>query len=393
MLNRLRKRVILFRLFACGALALMTACSTTPSPQPPRQPENTGLVADPVLGVADTGTRCTIPAMMDLWHSRADGQVEDFPLGPGDEITISVPEIEEIQNENVRVAQDGTITLPLIGTVQVGGLDEDQARAVIDGRLAQYMRRPRLEMYVERYRSREVAVAGAVQKPGVYDLASFGDSLNDMIAMAGGLAPSAAQRAIFLPAATPQRLTAMSASSDPEPNVKTVDSNPNVNTVRTAAIFAPTEHQSEVNGGMLAHRISITLPLGRSGDEGCLNMPARPGDVILIPAAGNVTVVGWVRNPSTYTITPGMTVLGAVTAAGGAVFSRHVEVLRTDQAGERVVKRFTISDLESGAVQDIPVDAGDVVLVEKSAIGAVPYGLWELFERFGTGVGVGIPVP
>jgi protein involved in polysaccharide export with SLBB domain len=186
---------------------------------------------------------------------------------------------------------------------------------------------------------------------------------------------------IFLPAGMTQYSTPMSVA--PSDTAK----------VTQVSTVAANGQVSGVYSGMLARRISITLPLGRSGDMGCLNMPARPGDVILVPTAGTVTVVGWVRNPGSYPISPGMTVLGAVTAAGGALFSWHAEVMRTDQTGSRVVKRFSLSHLENGAETDIPVQAGDVVLAEKSVVGAVPYGLKALFDRFGGGVGLGIPVP
>jgi len=319
--------------------------------------------------------------MLNVWQNRADERLEGFPIGPGDEIAFSVPEIEELQNQHGRISQDGTVSLPLIGTVHIGGLDEDQARAVLSQRLSYFMKRPRLEMYIERYRSREVAVAGAVQKPAVYDLASTDDSLSDMIEMAGGLAPSAAQTAIFLPAGKGQHSSGTSLESDPSANLRAVSATPD------------NEQGTGGNRGMLSRRISIRLPLGRSGDEGCLNMPARPGDVIIIPTSGTVTVVGWVRAPGSYAISPGMTVLGAVTAAGGAMFSWHAEVMRTDENGSRVVKRFNLNSLETGAQTDIPVEAGDVVLVEKSAIGAIPYALREIFDRVGGGVGVGLPTP
>jgi polysaccharide biosynthesis/export protein len=371
-----RKGLVWALLLACIGASVIASCSTTPSPQP-AQPQVPGLVNDPVLGRADSGNRCTIPAMIDLWRSRADAPREDYPLGPGDEITISVPEIDELQNQQVRVAQDGTISLPLIDTVVVGGLDERQARATISQRLSKYMKNPRLEMYVDRYRSRGVAVAGAVQKPGVFDLAAFGDSLSDMIALAGGLSPAAAQNAIFIPIGMTQNSPAETIAPSDAANLAPVNAVTN-------------EQLPAAYGDVPASRVSITIPFGRAGDDGCLNMPARPGDVILVPAAGTVTVVGWVRNPGSFPISPGMTVLGAVTAAGGAVFSWHAEVLRTDQNGSRVEKRFSLSDLESGTETDIPVEAGDVVLVEKSVVGAVPYGMWELFERFGTGVGMGV---
>lgn len=374
---RCRKELFRSLSLACAGVVLMASCSTAP-PQHASAPQNTGLLNDPVLGVADT-TRCAIPAMVDLWRRRADAPTEDYPMGPGDEITISVPEIDELQNQHARVAQDGTISLPLIGTVVIGGLDEDEARATISQRLSRYMKEPRVEMYVDRYRSRGVAVAGAVQKPGIFDLATFGDSLSDMIAMGGGLSPTAAQRAIFIPVGMTQNSTVGAVT--PSANAA------NLTKVTGVANEEPPAAYSDIP----ASRVSIVVPFGRAGDEGCLNMPARPGDVILIPTAGTVTVVGWVRNPGSFPISPGMTVLGAVNSASGAVFSWHAEVLRTDQNGSRVEKRFSLSDLETGKETDIPVEAGDVVLVEKSVAGAVPYGLWQLFGNFGTGVGVSVP--
>lgn len=315
--------------------------------------------------------------MTDLWRHRADTPLEDYELGPGDEVTISVPEVEELQNQKGRISQDGTLSLPLLGTVDVGGLTEDQARQVMVQRLSKYMKVPRVEMYVDRYRSRGVAVAGAVQKPGVYDLATFGDSLDDVLAMAGGPTQSSAQRAIIFPVGITQ-----SGSSI------TVD--------KPAASALPTPVSAstlEVPGATtesLRRRVAIAVPLGRQGDAGCLDMPARPGDIILIPTAGTVTVYGWVRNPGSFPITPGMTVLGAVTAAGGAIFTWHSQLLRTDQQGTRVVKEFSLSDLEDGTATDVPVESGDVVLVEKSVVGAVPYLVWEVFNRFGAGVGFGL---
>jgi polysaccharide biosynthesis/export protein len=374
--KRSRHKMAIALLLGFGSMALIAGCSSTPPPQPPPHAQG-GLPADPVLGVADTGTRCTIPAMMELWRERSEGAHGDYPLGPGDEIVISVPEIDELQNQHMRVGQDGTISMPLVGTVDVGGVDETQARDMIQQRLSKFMKDPRLEMYVDRYRSRGVAVAGAVQKPGVYDLASFGDSLDDMLAMAGGLTNTSAQHAIFLPAGISEgEAAAVSAAPDAAPGL--------------TPISVPSNgHDAAGASDTLNRRITIVIPFGRDGDTGCLNMPARPGDVIVIPAAGAVTVEGWVQNPGSFPINPGMTVLGAVTAAGGALFSWHAEVMRTDENGSRVVKEFSLTDLQNGTETDIPVESGDVVLVQKSALGAIPYGLYEIFNKIGGGIGVG----
>ena len=368
----------LLRLCLAGSIVVCLASCSGSSAAPPAQVQTGELLSDPVLGVADTRTRCTIPAMLNLWAHRADSPPSDYPVGPGDEITITVPEIEELQNQHVRVSQEGTVSLPLIGIVEVGGLDENQAREAVKRRLAEYMKEPRLELYVEHYRSRGVAVAGAVQRPAIYDLASFGDSLGDVIAMAGGLTPAAAQEAFFLPVGVTQRSSEVASSSEPTL----------VTPVATNGL-----DQTPSSRRALSQRVSISVPLGRNGEDGCLNMPARPGDIVIIPTAGTVTVAGWVQNPGSYPIMPGMTLLSAVSAAGGPVFSWTADILRTDQSGARVIKQVKLSDIQNGSQPDIRVESGDVIMLEKSVVGAVPYGLWQIFERSGTGVGVGVGVP
>jgi protein involved in polysaccharide export with SLBB domain len=133
---------------------------------------------------------------------------------------------------------------------------------------------------------------------------------------------------------------------------------------------------------------SIVLNMNTDGDAGCLGLPARPGDVVIVPVAGEVMVEGWIRNPGAFAITPGMTILGAVSAAGGPVFSWWVELIRANPSGGKTITKYTLSRLESGKETDPPVQSGDVLLVEKSVVGAVPYGLYELFAHFGTGMGI-----
>jgi polysaccharide export outer membrane protein len=115
-------------------------------------------------------------------------------------------------------------------------------------------------------------------------------------------------------------------------------------------------------------------------------MPARPGDVLVVPVAGEVMVQGWVQNPGAFAITPGLTILGAVSAAGGPVFSWWAELLRTDQAGGKTITHYSLSQLQSGEAADPLVQSGDIIVVEKTLVGAVPYAFYEVFMHFGTGV-------
>jgi hypothetical protein len=123
-----------------------------------------------------------------------------------------------------------------------------------------------------------------------------------------------------------------------------------------------------------------------TSDQGELNVPVRPGDVIMIPARGQVLVQGWVPNPGAYQITPGMTALGAVTAAGGQLYSSSAVVLRAGPDGKKVQLPVNLSGVEKGRTADVEVISGDVVIVERSLTGALPYSLNFLLSKFGTGV-------
>jgi protein involved in polysaccharide export with SLBB domain len=113
----------------------------------------------------------------------------------------------------------------------------------------------------------------------------------------------------------------------------------------------------------------------------------------MVPIAGQVMVQGWVQGAGAYRITPGMTLLGAISAAGGATFSWTAALMRTDSDGKETFTEFSLTKLQKGQERDVAVQSGDVVVVERSAIGAVPYTIFMLFQRFGTGVGMGVPIP
>lgn len=336
---------------------------------------------------------CKISEVMELWQQRkADGS-GDFAIGPGDEITISVPEVEELQRQKVRVSSDGTIGLSLIGTMKVAGMDEEELKAALVSRLSDFMRYPRVDLFVETYQTREVAVTGAVQKPGRYDLPNRNESIIDMIGRAGGMTSDSAQKVIFVP-----------ANFDEESEEKTASARPLRRTSRDApgaGAFRPTAFEDQApsppgetpSDANLNSRRWIVIDLAHQQAHACLDLPTRPGDVIVIPIAGEVMVQGWVTNPGAFKITPDMTILGAVSAAGGALFSNSVELLRTDSTGRHVAVQFNLSELANGQQTDAQVQSGDVVVVEKTAAAAIPYALLQIFNHFGSGIGFGVPFP
>jgi polysaccharide export outer membrane protein len=354
-----------------------------------------GVVAtDPApAGLGSSITQsCKISEVTELWQERKADSSRDFAIGPGDEITISVPEIEELQKQKVRVSSDGTIGLSLIGTMKVAGMDEEDLKAAIVRRLSDYMKYPRVDLFVESYQTREVAVTGAVQKPGRYDVPNRNESIIDMIGRAGGMTSDSAQKVIFVPANVDEKSEKKTASARPLPGMS--PDAPGAGTFSPTAFEdqaqpPPSEIPSDAN---LNGRRWVVIDLAHQQSHACLDLPTRPGDVIVVPIAGEVMVQGWVKNPGAFKITPDMTILGAVSAAGGAYLLSHsVEVLRTDSTGKHVAAHFNLAELAKGQQTDAQVQSGDVVVVEPTIAGAIPYTLGQIFNRFGTGVYLPIP--
>jgi len=326
----------------------------------------------------------------------------DFAIGPGDVISISVPDVPEINSRVERVSAQNNIDLPVAGEIKVGGLTEDQAREAIRTALAKLVKDPDVNLFVKEYKSRQVAVVGMVNRPGLYSLNSRSDTILDLIGRAGGMNERASNVVMLVPAppssngripssvladlhdqrrnashgsATNAQLGVQTAVSAQGPEAATA---PDPKGIQQASY-------SPVPKGAESVSIDVTSLTRGSPDD----IPVRPGDVIIVPASGSVLVQGWVRTPGAYPITPGLTEYGAITAAGGAMFSSTARLLRANHSGERTEYAFDLAKIEHGEEQDIQVESGDVVVVNKSATGAVPYGVYFLFEHFGTGITMG----
>ena len=111
---------------------------------------------------------------------------DDTTLGPGDTFTVRVYGEQELSGDH-QVAPDGTINFPLLGSVQVNGLEPpavaDEIRRLLKER--DLMRDPHVSVYVQQYASKRVSVVGAVANPGAFKLEP-GMTVVQAISMAGG---------------------------------------------------------------------------------------------------------------------------------------------------------------------------------------------------------------
>src|SRR5262245_48578928 len=156
------KRYVLYSLIIP---LFLSGCVPSTYPPTPTNPSATALQADRTVAVGspDAPNAVELERLAHVWQQRAqDGVSTDHPLGPGDVLEICVLAIEDLKDRTVRVSGEGTITLPFVGVVQVVGMTDKELSAEIRRRLLTYMYHPQVSVFVREYRSRQVAVIGAV---------------------------------------------------------------------------------------------------------------------------------------------------------------------------------------------------------------------------------------
>ena len=320
-----------------------------------------------------------------LATARAKGASDEgYRIGPDDLLDIRIPDVLDGQgagpvgrqapgtpgpatvaaapaSQGLRVNDRGDVTLPFIGSVHAEGLTTTELEAEIARRLVKegILRQPRVSVQIVEYRSRVVAVIGSVERPGLYPLTRPRATLADMIWAAGGPAKEAGRVVEFAPAPD-------SAPSAPE---------------GAAQVSAPI-------------RVDVELLLHAPLDHGQgINARVRPGDVITVSPAGSVLVDGWVQKPGSYPVTRGLTLSGAIAAAGGDMFAsdrHHAAVKRTLGPGEERSFTVDLDAVREGRTADVPITDGDVVRVPASTIRVIPWGAYSVIKDL---VRVGGSVP
>jgi polysaccharide export outer membrane protein len=126
---------------------------------------------------------------------RAQPAPESNVIGQSDVISLSVvghPELTATQPVGV----DGSVVLPNVGAIPVGGLTIAQAEALTAQRLANILQSPKVSILVVT-RFIQVSLLGEIRSPGKYSVQS-GDGVADAIALAGGITEFGNSSEIYL---------------------------------------------------------------------------------------------------------------------------------------------------------------------------------------------------
>lgn len=211
------------------------------------------------------------------------------PLGAGDVVKVSVYGSPDLSLET-RIAEDGKLAYPLIGDVQVEGLEPPAAERRIATMLAAggYLKRPQVNLLVVSMQSQQVSVLGNVMRPGRYPMEGR-RSLLDVLALAGGINPEGGDVAVIV----------------------------------------------RKRDGAPAKEVVNVPDMVRSADLS-QNVQLSGGDVVYIERAPKFYIYGEVQRPGVYRLERNMTVVQALSTGGGLNqrgTERRMRIKRRDERG------------------------------------------------------------
>jgi len=279
------------------------------------------------FATAQQGSRVNVP-----------GASAAYVLGPGDQFTMEIADLEELNGKTHRVDNDGTVTLPLVGRIQAAGLTLAEFEASLDEKLISELKEPHIAITVTESLSQPVTVIGWVNSPGVQRMKSH-QSLAEILSLAGGLRPDAGYRVTI----TRQ----MSSGDLPLPNAKRDDANQVV--------------IGEVN---LSDILEARNPAA--------NIQILPRDVITVPRAKVVYVVGEVRKSGGFTLEQksSMSVIQALALAEGVTptAAKNRAMILRQVPGEQTRSEITvdITKVMSGQLGDVTLLPDDILFVPNS---------------------------
>jgi polysaccharide biosynthesis/export protein len=289
-------------------------------------------------------------------QSNPQGAADDYAMGPNDLIEISVFGIPDLSRV-VRISNQGTISLPLIGAVRAGGLTVHGLEAVIAEllRTRKYVNDPQVSIFIREFQSRHVAVYGAVKKPGIIPLQSP-RTLIDVLVMAEGFREDAGDyvtvrrhgaQAPESSAALDEQAAPSGTATAPEP----------------ASPEATTERDD-----IIKIKISDLI----SSNDSKYNLIVEPGDVVNVAKAGMVYVTGAVVRPGGFVLKEreSITVLQAVSLAEGIRFpasTKSTRIIRQRPDGQKEEIPFDLGKVLEGKADNIRLQNEDVLFIPVSA--------------------------
>lgn len=287
-----------------------------------------------------------------------------YVLGSGDELAIRGVGIDELDADikdakPFTVDVSGDINMPLVGKVRAAGLTVDQLESEITRELKVYVNEPRIAITVVEYRSQPVSVLGSVNTPGIISL-NGPSNLEQVLSKAGGLRTDAGNM-IYI-----TRRSDM--GTIPLPSDK-MDATGQFNTASIA-----------VNDMLDARKPTE-------------NIIIKPTDVITVPKADLVYVLGSVHKPGGFVLNAkkNITVLQALSMAEGLERTsspKRAKIIRQNGDGSKTEIALNISNVMKGKSPDMALLSDDVLFVPNSTGKSIAYRGIEAAIQTGSGIAI-----
>lgn len=278
------------------------------------------VVLAALLANAPTATASLHPGASSRQESGSPGL--DYEIGPRDLLEIRVFGLQQLDT-NVRVSEAGTISLPLVGELPAAGLTRAALESSVKEALRRYVNDPQVSIFIREYQSQRYSMIGAVRTPGTYEMKGR-TTLLEGIAAAGGLDLQNSSGEVVV----------LRRDSDGPP-------------------------------------LQVALADLLDGQNTALNIELRAGDTINVVPKEQffVYIYGRVRNPGSFPLSEEITLLQAVSLAGGLAdraAANKISILRRRADGGQDRLRINLEDIIDGKTSDVPVLPNDVIIVPET---------------------------
>ena len=310
-----------------------------------------------------------LEARENLVGSTIKSHSSESPIGPDDLLNISIFEAPEM-NCSVRVSSSGDVSLQLLGAIHAAGLTPRELESVLQVQLRRtYMKDPHVAVFVQELQSHPVSVVGAVKMPGVFQIRGT-KTVIEILSMAEGVTDDAGDTVLIMHRAgyaesdnfTGPDTTWAGIAPAPPGGLRSKN-----NGSRPAVV----EENGEIE--------EINLKKLLESPDSALNAPVRPGDIVKVPRAGIVYVVGEVQKPGGFVLqnNENISVLQALALAEGPTHTSAISrarIIRSDPAtGKRTEIPMNLGKIFSGKAPDTLLQPKDIVFVPNSAAKNVLY--------------------
>ena len=301
------------------------------------------------------------PTAANQSKSKCEPQIRStYLLGPDDLLEISGPELTEAGGKRSRIDGDGNVEVPLVGRVHVAGLTVEQTEEKLNKLLKAYIRDPQVAINVAEVHSQPVSVLGAVNTPGVHQVQGQ-KTLLEMLALAGGIRSDAGYSVRITRQAEWGCIPLSNAKPDPSGKFSVAE----LNLKKIMEAKSPEE-----------------------------NIQIFPHDVISVPKADMVYVIGEVRRSGGFVLGEHQTisVLQALSMAEGlnnGADTRHAKILRLKkEAVQREELPVDVKDVLTGKKPDLPMQGDDILFIPGSTGKKAALRALEAAVQTGTGLAI-----